>query len=84
MCLMRFNSFFAFFFILFFVLFSHTCAGQVNAIGNNIIYSTEQLHLSNDTTVLFSVKEILIEGNKKTKEKIILRSFLLKSVKNIP
>jgi len=78
MCLIRFNSFFALLFIVFSFFFTHVCAGQVNAIGNSVIYSTEQLHSSNDTTVLFSVKEILIDGNKKTKEKIILRELSFK------
>jgi outer membrane protein assembly factor BamA len=48
------------------------CA-QVNSVQSQLIYSTNELNTFTDTTSLFTIKEIIIEGNQKTKEKIILR-----------
>jgi outer membrane protein assembly factor BamA len=45
----------------------------VNSVQNQIIYSTNELNTFSDTTALFTIKEIVIEGNQRTKEKIILR-----------
>lgn len=48
------------------------CA-QVNSLQSQLIYSTNELNTYTDTTSLFTIKEIILEGNQRTKEKIILR-----------
>jgi outer membrane protein assembly factor BamA len=48
------------------------CA-QISMAQSSVIYSTSEINAYSDTTALFTIKEILIEGNQKTKDKIILR-----------
>lgn len=48
------------------------CA-QINSVQSQLIYSTNELNTYADTNALFTIKEIIIEGNQKTKEKVILR-----------
>lgn len=46
---------------------------QANSVQSQLIYSTNELNSFTDTTSLFTIREIIIEGNQKTKEKVILR-----------
>lgn len=48
--------------------------GQVSLAENSIIYSTTQEAATfSDSTALFTIRQIQIEGNKRTRESIILR-----------
>ena len=46
---------------------------QMNLRGEEIIYSTDEVNSFTDTTAHFTVRNIQIEGNKRTKPYIILR-----------
>lgn len=46
---------------------------QAALAGDKLLYSTEQFNAAPDSVQLFNIKKIIIEGNKKTKEYIILR-----------
>jgi outer membrane protein assembly factor BamA len=59
--------------IALFVLAGPKCYAQAAFAESSIIYSTGEARELSDTTHLFTIKEIVIEGNKKTKDKIILR-----------
>jgi outer membrane protein assembly factor BamA len=59
--------------IALFVLAGPKCYAQAAFAESSIIYSTGEARELSDTTHLFTRKEIVIEGNKKTKDKIILR-----------
>lgn len=52
--------------------------------GNSIIYSTDEVNSLSDTLALFTVSDIHIEGNKKTKEKIILRELSFEKGEQYP
>ncbi|HEY0749521.1 MAG TPA: POTRA domain-containing protein, partial [Chitinophagaceae bacterium] len=45
----------------------------MNLRGEEIIYSTDEVNSYTDTTAQFTVRQIQIEGNKRTKPYIILR-----------
>lgn len=46
---------------------------QLGFADNQPIYSTGEVSTVTDSTSLFTIKKIIIEGNKKTEEKVILR-----------
>ena len=48
------------------------CA-QIALAQSSIIYSTNEVSTLTDTTAVYNIEEIVIEGNKHTKDKIILR-----------
>lgn len=52
---------------------AYYAASQVNHLGGDLIFSTEEVPLTSDTTARYTVKEILIEGNKRTRPHIIMR-----------
>src|SRR5687767_2081704 len=52
---------------------SQSLCAQIKGAQKDIIYSTNEINTLADTTALFTIKAIFIEGNQKTKEKIILR-----------
>lgn len=56
---------------LFFCLFK--IQAQLHIGQGNIIYSTNETTAYTDTTSIYTIKEIVIAGNNKTKAKIILR-----------
>lgn len=63
---------------LFLTLLAVVCArfcakAQMNQAENGVIYSTDEVSSLSDTTALFTIKSIVIEGNRKTDERIILR-----------
>jgi outer membrane protein assembly factor BamA len=53
-------------------LFANAFA-QISIADNSIVYSTSEANSFSDTTALFIVTEIIVEGNRKTQEKVILR-----------
>lgn len=55
------------------IFFSYTATAQVGIAMSGVIYSTEDHGPVTDSTTLYTIKEILIEGNSKTRDKIILR-----------
>jgi outer membrane protein assembly factor BamA len=58
---------------------------QFNFAHNDIIYSTnDELNSIIDTTAHFTIKEIIIEGNRKTKDKVILRELSFKANEQYP
>jgi outer membrane protein assembly factor BamA len=46
---------------------------QVNSVENSVVYSTDGAMAVSDTAQLFTVRDIAISGNEKTKSEIILR-----------
>ena len=48
-------------------------SAQMNYADNQTIYSTSEVATLTDSSYLFTIKKIVIEGNKKTEEKVILR-----------
>lgn len=58
---------------------------QINLAANSLLYSTEeQGALLADSTSLFSIKDIVIEGNNHTKNYIILRELAFKKGEGYP
>jgi len=53
-------------------LFANAFA-QISIADNSIVYSTSEANSFSDTTALFTITEIIVEGNRKTQEKVILR-----------
>lgn len=51
---------------------------QVNLAAHTLMYSSDEGLLIRDTASLFSIKDILIEGNRKTKDYIVLRELSFK------
>src|SRR5687767_531501 len=51
---------------------------QVALAENTLLYSTNDTHAATDSVQLFTIKEIIIEGNKHTKRYIILREISFK------
>jgi outer membrane protein assembly factor BamA len=61
-------------YLLVLILFAGMKAhAQASFTDNPIIYSTGEDHPITDTTRLFTLTEIIIEGNRRSKDKIILR-----------
>jgi outer membrane protein assembly factor BamA len=54
-------------------LFSYTAKAQVGLALSGVIYSTEQNVPVIDSTSFYTIRDIIIEGNNKTRDKIILR-----------
>lgn len=54
-------------------------AAQVNTMTGALLYSTDEGLLISDTIAFFSIKEIHIQGNRQTKEFIILRELPFKA-----
>jgi hypothetical protein len=53
-------------------LFANAFA-QISIADNSMVYSTNESSSFADTTALFTITEITVEGNRKTLEKVILR-----------
>lgn len=53
--------------------FANTANSQVGLALSGVIYSTEENVPVPDSTASYNIKEIVIEGNNKTRDKIILR-----------
>ena len=70
-CLMRFLKFRLP--LLMLLIYSFGIQAQFNIGEGHFIYSTNETTSFTDTTTLFTIKEIVIEGNRKTNSKIILR-----------
>ncbi|MFN2456989.1 MAG: POTRA domain-containing protein [Chitinophagaceae bacterium] len=61
------------FLLILFSAFINFSRAQSGFVENSIIFSTDDSYTVSDTSHLFIIREILIEGNKRTKENIILR-----------
>lgn len=60
-------------FCLFQILLAATAFGQMNLTGNTLIFSTDATVAVADSNQLFTIRDIIISGNKKTRPAIILR-----------
>ncbi|MDB5196674.1 MAG: hypothetical protein JWP88_1045 [Flaviaesturariibacter sp.] len=61
-----------------------TVSAQVALMESSIIYSTNDAGVIADTTAIYSIREINIEGNKHTKEKVILRELSFEEDEQYP
>ena len=59
--------------ILLLLFCSYGLQAQLNIGESNVIYSTNETTFYTDTTSIYTIKEIVIVGNRKTNAKIILR-----------
>ncbi len=55
------------------ILFYFSADAQVGIAAGSLIYSTDTESPVTDSTELYTIKDIIIEGNKKTKDRIIMR-----------
>jgi len=75
----------AFLFFLLLISFgSGHLYAQMNLAFDNTIYSTDEVNNHADTTALFNLKEIIIEGNRRTKDYVILRELAFKANEQYP
>jgi len=64
--------------------YSFEIQAQFNIGESGLIYSTNETTSYTDTTALINIKEIVIEGNRRTKAKIILRELSFKENEQYP
>jgi outer membrane protein assembly factor BamA len=57
---------------------------QSNYMDNQTIYSTNSMSSVTDSVTLFTIKKIVIEGNRKTQEKVILRELSFEENEQYP
>jgi outer membrane protein assembly factor BamA len=73
---------------LFILLIICSCSAvvyaQMNTLQHSTIYSTDENNTVADTTALFNIREVVIEGNRKTKDYIILRELSFKQDQQYP
>ena len=81
-CLMRFLKYYLSMVPLLF--YSFEIQAQFNIGESGLIYSTNETTSYTDTTALINIKEIVIEGNRRTKAKIILRELSFKENEQYP
>ena len=57
---------------------------QSNYVDNQTIYSTNSMMSVTDSVTLFTIKKIVIEGNRKTDDKVILRELSFEENEQYP
>jgi outer membrane protein assembly factor BamA len=67
-----------------FLIFYSAASAQVNLGSNSIIYSTSEVGAIYDSGAVFTITDIAITGNSRTKDKIILRELTFQQSEQYP